>query len=221
MPHEKPDDLDWLAFCYIADELSRDEVDAFEARLADDQQAREAVARAVELTRAIAVAGAGSRKRTEPASRVAGAWRRLGLAGRIGRLAWAAAAAAACLAAVLAYQHYRSNTPMAGPPQEVPGAGEIETPGSRPRELALLWSRTREELAALQLDGWAADLPGEGEAPDEQAPFPAEDQVPGEDQLDEDPLAANVPPSWMLAAVRAGSGGPGAEDYGNSDPEEN
>ena len=39
--------------------------------------------------------------------------------------------------------------------------------------------------------------------------------------LIEDLLAANLPPSWMVAAVRAGSGGPGTEDYGNSIPEEN
>jgi len=218
MPHEKPDDLDWLAFCYIADELSRDEADAFETRLAHDQEAREAVARAVELTRAVAAAGAERRKRPEPASRAPGVWRRMGLAGR---LAWAAAAAAACLAAVLAYQHYRGSTPIAGPSQEVPGEGEIESPGSRPRELAVLWSRTREELAALQLDGWATDLPEQDEVSDEPPLLPPEDQVADDDRLDEDLLAANVPPSWMLAAVRAGSGGPGTEDYGNSIPEEN
>ena len=44
----------WHAFRYIADELSADETEQFEARLADDQVAREAVARAVELSQAIA-----------------------------------------------------------------------------------------------------------------------------------------------------------------------
>jgi len=221
MPHEKPDDLDWLAFCYIADELSRDEAGAFEARLADDQQAREAVARAVELTRAIAAAGAERRKRPAPASRAAGVWRRMGLAGRLGRLAWAAAAAAACLAAVSVYQHARDTSPVAGTRQEAPGEGAIETSGSRPGELAVVWSRMREELAALQLDGWAADLPEEDEASDDPALFPAEDRLLAEGELSEDLLAANLPPSWMVAAVRAGSGGPGTEDYGNSIPEEN
>lgn len=42
--------LDWLAFCYVADELSDDERAAFEMRLATDQAAREAVAAAVELS---------------------------------------------------------------------------------------------------------------------------------------------------------------------------
>lgn len=219
MQHEKPDDLDWLAFCYIADELSRDETDAFEARLADDQEAREAVARAVELTRAIAAAGAERRKRPAPVSRPAGVWRRMGLAGR---LAWTAAAAAACLAAVLVYQHARDTALIADPFQEAPDEGAVETRGSRSQELALLWSRTQEELAALQFDDWAADLLGEqGEASGHPAEFPAEDRLPAEEELDEDLLVANVPPSWMLAAVRAGSGVPGTEDYGNSFPGEN
>ncbi len=52
------DELDWLAFRYIAGELTRAESEAFEQRLADDQTAREAVARAVMLTSAI-VAGRG------------------------------------------------------------------------------------------------------------------------------------------------------------------
>lgn len=42
--------LEWLAFCYVADELSADERAAFEERLATDQAAREAVAAAVELS---------------------------------------------------------------------------------------------------------------------------------------------------------------------------
>ncbi|MFO0821003.1 MAG: hypothetical protein U1A77_23860 [Pirellulales bacterium] len=46
--------LDQLAFRYIANELTNDELQAFEERLATDQQAREAVAAAVELSQAIA-----------------------------------------------------------------------------------------------------------------------------------------------------------------------
>lgn len=42
--------LEWLAFCYVADELSPAERAAFEKRLVDDQAAREAVALAVELS---------------------------------------------------------------------------------------------------------------------------------------------------------------------------
>jgi hypothetical protein len=221
MQQEMPDDLDWLAFCYIADELSPDEADGFETRLADDQEAREAVARAVHLTRALAAAGAEGRKRTTPASPVSGAWRRLGLAGRLGRLAWAAAATAACLAVVLAYQYGRDAAPTAGSARGGPGEEEVGTPNGCSEELALLWSRTREELAALEHDDWAAGLPDEGEVSDEFRPFSSEDQVLAEGQAEEDALAANVPPSWMLAAVRADAGSPSAEGYGLSTPEEN
>lgn len=48
------DELDWLAFRYVAEELPADESDAFERLLADDQSARDAVSRAVQTTRAVA-----------------------------------------------------------------------------------------------------------------------------------------------------------------------
>ncbi|MFQ5731265.1 MAG: hypothetical protein ACE5KM_04840, partial [Planctomycetaceae bacterium] len=47
------DDLEWTAFRYVANELSAEEAAAFEQRLADDQAAREAVARCVEMTHAV------------------------------------------------------------------------------------------------------------------------------------------------------------------------
>jgi hypothetical protein len=218
MPHEKPDDLDWLAFCYIADELSPDEVERFESRLADDQEAREAVARAVDLTRAVAAVCAEAPHRTTPASSVAGVWRRMGLAGRLG---WAAIAASACLAAVLGYQYYhacqhdRGAAPTASAPQEAPGGERIGMPGSRPDQLAVLWSRTREELADLQVDDRVADFPDEGDVANELSPSLGEDQ-PGEDTF-----ATNIPPSWVLAAVQAVAGDAGAEGYRSSSPEEN
>ena len=57
------DDLQWLAFQYIADELSDEERNAFEARLANDQEVREAVARAVELSTAIRLSAPVARLR--------------------------------------------------------------------------------------------------------------------------------------------------------------
>lgn len=47
-------DLLWTAFRYVADEMSAVEQDDFERQLADDQSAREAVVRAVQLTQAVA-----------------------------------------------------------------------------------------------------------------------------------------------------------------------
>ena len=49
-------DRDWLAFRYVAGELSGEEAAAFEAELETSQVSREAVARAVELTHAVAIA---------------------------------------------------------------------------------------------------------------------------------------------------------------------
>jgi anti-sigma factor RsiW len=47
------EDLEWTAFRYVANELSAAEAVAFEDRLADDQAAREAVARCVQLTHSV------------------------------------------------------------------------------------------------------------------------------------------------------------------------
>jgi hypothetical protein len=45
--------LDWLAFRYISGEMAVSEADQFESLLADDQTARDAVVRAVELSQAV------------------------------------------------------------------------------------------------------------------------------------------------------------------------
>lgn len=55
-PNDFQSDLDWTAFCYAASELSESETAAFESLLAEDQAAREALARAVELSQAVASA---------------------------------------------------------------------------------------------------------------------------------------------------------------------
>lgn len=52
--NQRPDDLHWQAAQYVLGELSPVDAADFEDRLAVDQQAREAVASAVELTAAVA-----------------------------------------------------------------------------------------------------------------------------------------------------------------------
>ena len=47
-PEFKPNDLHWLAFCYIADELAPSERTVFEARLENDELAQQAVVEAVQ-----------------------------------------------------------------------------------------------------------------------------------------------------------------------------
>ncbi len=51
-PSGDPGSLDWLAFRYVADELPDEQRIAFEARMADDQSAREAVEQAVAVGQA-------------------------------------------------------------------------------------------------------------------------------------------------------------------------
>lgn len=51
-----PQDREWLAFRYIAGELADDEAAEFEAELENSQDAREAVARSVDLSQTIAMA---------------------------------------------------------------------------------------------------------------------------------------------------------------------
>jgi len=50
MKYESDNNLEWLAFCYVADELDADERQQFEQRLSEDQSARDAVANAVSLS---------------------------------------------------------------------------------------------------------------------------------------------------------------------------
>lgn len=70
--HNQPEnDRDWLAFRYIAGELTGEDAAAFEAELATSQVAREAVARAVELTQAIAIAESHDVELVESATRMA------------------------------------------------------------------------------------------------------------------------------------------------------
>jgi len=66
------DDLNWLAFRYVAGELDDAETQAFEARLETDQPAREAVAQSVALTQSVAIAaGANHPSRSEPRGELA------------------------------------------------------------------------------------------------------------------------------------------------------
>jgi len=57
MSAEHQGELDWLAFRYVAGEMTAQEASELELRLADDQEAREAVCRAVGLAQRLADAG--------------------------------------------------------------------------------------------------------------------------------------------------------------------
>ena len=116
-------DREWLAFRYIAGELTGDEAAAFEVELETSQVAREAVARAVDLSQAIAIAESQGVELVESAANIARskAWKYIGWIG--------AGAAAASLA----------------------GAVWWNLPGSNPgkAELAEIWTKTRAVEPAL------------------------------------------------------------------------
>jgi hypothetical protein len=88
-------DLAWTAFRYISNEMPADEAAAFELRLAADQESREEVARAVELTQTMARI-----PQSVPQPATVRPWRQ--------RLSWMTAGAAVCLAVMLCGEFVRS-----------------------------------------------------------------------------------------------------------------
>lgn len=175
-------DLQWLAFCYAAGELSASQVEEFEERLAHDQQAREAVAQVVvlwdaaQVVRVVApapmpapvaepgVSGVARRRRWE----VAAGW---------------AAVALAVACAVLAVQ-WRDDTEM-----QLADAGRLVD----------LWAH--EEFASEMLPASLAHLPTEAVLGDT---FDAVER-PHDDE------AVFAVPDWMLAAVSVETGGTAAD----------
>ena len=137
-------ELDWLAFCYAAGELSEQDTVQFESRLATDQPAREALARAVELTQTVVAAESQSGQIAAAAS--------VSLANRTRKnwntgLIWVAmGGVAAMLLAIL-------NFPA---PVRKPSVGNQQ-------QLAFAWTEARAQMAnAAEADVWPA-LDGLGE----------------------------------------------------------
>lgn len=130
-----PNDLDWLAFRYVAAELSDADRIQFERRLDEDAAAREAVAQAVALTQAIAATKAASQLVTVGGQSHS---RRLALR----RTSWLALTLAVGLLialAVTAFQtHYQTGVP------------------STANDLASLWSESRTELVPPANGDWPA-----------------------------------------------------------------
>ncbi len=184
------DNLDWLAFRYLAGELDATETVAFENRLAGDLAAAEAVARAVELTQAVALACDTNKNPSQPTPatfcRPRSGW------SRVIRATVAFAAAAACAAAILLGLRDKEPRRPAVPAREAaasPAAdehiGDSVTPIER---VALAWSEIGESLAALGVEDWLID-----------ANASADYELPAVVAVDED--ESELAPSWMLAAV--------------------
>jgi hypothetical protein len=173
---EDPRDLRWSAYRYAAAEMDEEECAAFEARLADDQLAREAVEEAVELRGAVALAlraGVVERRRQTVGQRVA---------------AWTAAAA---VGAALAFVLWRTVVNVIVPSNDdYAGSQETDAATVSSSSLFLAWTdvreRTRNENSAAVADDWRGDAP--------LAELP--DLAIGDD------AGGNIP-RWLMAAVEA------------------
>jgi hypothetical protein len=128
--------LDWTAFCYAAGELSADEAAAFENLLGEDQVAREALARAVELTQAVA-----SAETLRPAIVVKSrrsVWAR--------RVTWMAIGSAASLLVALLWTGSGAGNRLAAWRNGQPKSPAVT------QELAAAWMAAQEELSASPVE---------------------------------------------------------------------
>ncbi len=240
-------DLDWLAFQYATESLSAEKRDDFERLLVEDQAAREAVARAVELTFAAEFAcryenrqGHASAQKISPSHAVLvqdsaaehARTTRTGTVSRgLRRLAWSSLAG--CAAFFLGWQLAAMWMPrepakvrqdLATTSTEM---GDREAPfyGSD-QGLALAWSRTRSQLAVSNdnVDGEEFNL---------DAGLDSGGMTNLDDDGDTSPLESVEAPMWMLAAVAGmqnqaesdqpgdGAGSPLNESGGRPVPQDN
>jgi len=187
------DELFWRAFCYVNGEQTPDEARRFEAQLAFDQQACEAVAAVVRLSSTVTaplaelstpqpdMAPGGHAGTPVPPVTAVRHLRRLWSS----RAGWAALALAACLAAVM----------FSLPHAEIP-----------PRGGARLAQQTSAELARYDLASAWADVLAEPEVADDTDLDASitPDSLEGEDELvatDDD--AELIVSQWLLEAITA------------------
>jgi len=126
-------DLDWLAFNYAAGELENADRELFEARLADDQAAREALARAVELCQTVHAVETQRREYITPSAAAQVAWNQ--------RLSWMAVGGLASLLIALFW------TGVVGPVSRSFHAFSQQN-------LASAWTETRTEIANVRDAGY-------------------------------------------------------------------
>ncbi len=194
-------DLQWLAFRYIAGEMTAEETAAFEQQMQTDLAACEAVAAQVELSETVLAA-----TRLQPVT----------TAGPVasGRNAWkwsylaaVATAVAACLLAFVAGGWLAENNTGDTPEIAQPAAADAVSP-----ELATQWSNARHDLK----EAWLHPLPADPPAVDETLEAIAGIDEDSDDQNSDDAVADDYgAPSWMLAAVAVQPAQPGEEELEN------
>jgi hypothetical protein len=140
MTPDHTNDLDWLAFSYAAGELTPTEAEQFELRLADDQLAREALARAVELCQVVTAAETQTGNYVTPAAKTQVAWN--------DRLSWMAIGGLASLLVALLW------TGVVGPTWHTAQLHSFSK-----RNLAFAWTETRSEIASVREAGYWPAVP--------------------------------------------------------------
>jgi len=181
MNKEFQNELDWTAFCYAAGELTPAETERFELRLAEEQPAREALARAIEITQAVTVAESQPCGLVTVAGRSQTNW--------VARLSWMAIGGLAALVVAMVWSGAFS-------PGTVTTAARPAIDRQRAeqqRSLAAAWSEARQEIASAREDGsWPTIAPSPSELDDEAS---AVRTAPSDD------LALEETPNWMTTAV--------------------
>jgi len=176
MNGKQREDLDWTAFRYVAAELSPAESRQFEDRLEQDQEAREAVGRVVEVTCAVRSLDWDTARPVTRVRRLRPWYGRRGVQVAVGL-------ALGLMVALLVWG------PRSG---EQRGTREDHfATASPPAELAVVWSQAHTELNTRQDDaagGWRWSGLGDRET-----------DVPS--STDEE--AAPDTPDWMIAGVVA------------------
>jgi hypothetical protein len=180
-----PNEIDWAAFCYLSGELSPADAEAFEAQLAENQMAREALANAVELTQVVAAAEQQVEKTVVPLSRSRAAWST--------RVSWMAVGGLASLLAAFFVSGAWGPTWQA-----VRQLGA----SSRQPELAAVWSQARSEFSS-DMGPWLWQVGSVSAEADEDT------MATGDSLIDS--LAASDTPSWMTAAIESSATSEGAD----------
>jgi hypothetical protein len=180
--NEIRNELEWTAFCYVSGELSPAEAEQFEVRLADDQEAREALARAVELTQVVAAAESRCGEvvtaggHSPPyAVRKSATW--------MTRLSWMAIGGLAALVLAMVWSGGLSRFGF--------GPGNART-SSENDALASAWSAARKEMSETSEIGPLHPLTASNSD--------ADDDSAGS-ELSADELAVADAPAWMTIAI--------------------
>lgn len=153
MSDQQRDELDWMAFRYVAGEMTVEEAAQLERRMADDQQARDAVCRAVRLGQRLVESGleAGlSASRMQVAGNARSNPRTASLPYRAIRAAgWMAlGAAAACVVFWLAAPMNTRRAEGLSEQALATNSAQVGSPGSPADALAWAHLRASEDWAA-------------------------------------------------------------------------